>query len=112
VLNLRGFKGNLKARGEDLMQGKCTLPVAKALGRLDRDARRALWEQVAAHPTDPAVVSALVEQLESCGAIAACEREARQLVESAWAAADPVLPDSLYKIMLRAFGWYILERHY
>ena len=25
---------------------------------------------------------------------------------------DPVIPDSYYKLMLRAFGLYVLERHY
>ncbi len=36
VLNLRGFKGDLKVRGEDIMNGVVTLPVAKAMARLPR----------------------------------------------------------------------------
>jgi hypothetical protein len=57
-------------------------------------------------------VSATVELLESCGAVQAAADEAAMLVENAWQAADPVLPDTIPKVMLRAFGWYVLERHY
>ena len=44
VLNLRGFKGNLKAKAEDIVQGKVTLPVAKALSRLPKREREWLWD--------------------------------------------------------------------
>jgi hypothetical protein len=33
-------------------------------------------------------------------------------VEDAWARLDPLVPDTQYKVMFRAFGWYVLERHY
>jgi geranylgeranyl pyrophosphate synthase len=112
VLNLRGFKGDLKARGEDITNGAITLPVAKAMARLDKDTRKKLVATLRSHPTDLNIVAATVELLESCGAVQACAEEANQLVEDAWQAADPVLPDTIPKIMLRAFGWYILERHY
>jgi geranylgeranyl pyrophosphate synthase/predicted secreted hydrolase len=112
VLNLRGFKNDLKARAEDITNGSITLPVAKALARLDSAGRKKLVATLASHPTDPVIVSGVVEQLESIGAVQACADEARDLVEAAWRAADPLLPDTIPKVMLRAFGWYILERHY
>jgi geranylgeranyl pyrophosphate synthase len=112
VLNLRGFKGNLKTRGEDIANGVVTLPVAKAMGRLSRLDRRELWKTLQSRPSDLRIISATVEKLETCGAIEACAVEARERVEAAWQIADPLLPDSLPKIMLRAFGWYVLERHY
>jgi geranylgeranyl pyrophosphate synthase len=40
VLNLRGFKGNLKNRGEDIAKGKVTLPIAKAMAVLSYDERQ------------------------------------------------------------------------
>jgi geranylgeranyl pyrophosphate synthase/predicted secreted hydrolase len=112
VLNLRGFKGGLKSRGEDIANGAITLPVAKAMGLMPRDARRALWRTLAAKPKDLAVIAATVEALEVCGAIEAAAAQARALVEEAWWRADPHLPDCVPKVMLRAFGWYVLERHY
>lgn len=112
VLNLRGFKGDLKQRGEDLSQGKITLPVAKAMARLDAEARSWVWQQVQAKHQDTASVEAIIERLEACGALDDCEKQARDLVEGAWLRLDPLLEDSLPKLMLRSFGWYVLERHY
>lgn len=113
VLNVRGFNADLKTRGEDIMNGTVTLPVAKAMGLLpERIDREWLWETLRSKPRDPALVREIICRLEACGAIAACADMARDLVESAWATAEPLFDDSLVKVMLRAFGWYILERHY
>ncbi len=112
VLNLRGFKGNLKSAGEDIANGTITLPVAKALGRLGEADRAWVWKTMQGKPKEPAVVASVIAKLEACGAIEACADEARALVEDAWAKAAPLLDDSISKVMLRAFGWYVLERHY
>lgn len=112
VLNLRGFKGDLKQRGEDISNGTVTLPVAIAMGRLPHERRRWLWETLQSRPSDAPTVAAAVELLESCGAIAACADQARALVEAGWQRAEPLLEPSLARVMLRAFGWYVLERHY
>ncbi|MFI5306113.1 MAG: polyprenyl synthetase family protein [Polyangiales bacterium] len=112
VLNLRGFKGDLKSKAEDVMQGKITLPVAKAMGRLPRKDREWLWETLRQKPQDMKVVGSVVDLLERCGAIDACAVQARSLVEEGWQKLEPVVEDSLSKMLLRAFGWYVLERHY
>ncbi|WP_460983351.1 polyprenyl synthetase family protein [Spirosoma fluminis] len=112
VLNLRGFENNLKSRGEDITCGKITLPVAKAMGRLGWPARRDLWDTIQTKPSDPAVIDHVIDQLEACGAIEACKKQAEELVEEAWRKLDARIPDSDVKIRLRAFSWYVLERHY
>ncbi|HEY4060159.1 MAG TPA: polyprenyl synthetase family protein [Kofleriaceae bacterium] len=112
VLNLRGFKGNLKQRGEDISNGTVTLPVAVAMGKLPADKREWLWATLQSKPSDEATVSAAVELIQTCGAIDACAAKARDLVETGWAKAEPLLDPSLARVMLRAFGWYVLERHY
>jgi geranylgeranyl pyrophosphate synthase len=113
VLNLRGFRGELKAPAEDVANGTITLPIAKAMSRLPLDTRRWLADVLAAKPqNDPALVAEVVGVLERCGALDACCVDARNLVEDAWLRAEPLLADSMPKIMLRAFGWYVLERHY
>lgn len=112
VLNLKGFKGNLKQRGEDISNGVVTLPIAMAMGRLPRDQREWLWATLQSKPTDEAVVAAAVEVVQACGAIQACADLARELVETGWQKAEPLLDPSLSRVMLRAFGWYVLERHY
>jgi len=112
VLNLRGFENDLKSKGEDISGGKVTMPVAKAMSRLAKEERRTLWETISARPTDPEVIAEVIAKLESCCAITTCEEQARELVESAWRRLDPLLRDSHVKLMLRAFGWYVLERTY
>ena len=112
VLNLRGFKGDLKSRGEDIMHGKVTMPVCKALGKLPLEDRKWLWDTIKSKPQEAETVSAVIEKLESCGAIEDCITQSSELVENAWLKLDPVVEDSLQKLMLRAFGWYVLERHY
>ncbi|HWO14038.1 MAG TPA: polyprenyl synthetase family protein [Polyangiaceae bacterium] len=112
VLDVRGFERNLKQRGEDIAQGKVTLPVVKALGRLPPSSRAWLWRTLAPGPRDPAQIEAIARLLEDCGALQACSSLAREIVEQAWAELDPVLPESQFKLMFRAFSWYVLERHY
>lgn len=112
VLNLRGFAGELKQRGEDLSHGKVTLPVVKALGKLDRPSREKLWQQIEAKHQDQAVIDQMVDDIDRTGALDASSQDARDLVESAWRAVDPMLEPSIVKLMLRSFGGFVLERHY
>jgi len=103
---------NRKAKGEDITAGKITAPVAKAMGRLRRDDRQRLAEILDAHPADAYTIREAVRLIDDCGALDACEHDARELVESAWRRLDPMVPDSQVKVRLRAFGWFVLERHY
>lgn len=112
VLNVRGFERNLKERGEDIAQGKVTLPIVKAFGCLTADQRSWLWRTLAACPSDPNTIEDVIRLLEVSGALDACTTLARERVEQAWATLDPLLPESQSKLMFRAFSWYVLERHY
>ena len=112
VLNLRGFKGELKVLGEDITNGTVTFPIIKAMSRLSLKERQWIWNMIQSKPKNPTVVSSIVEKLEECGALDACVEQATNLVETAWKDVEPKLEDSIPKIMIRAFGWYVLERHY
>jgi geranylgeranyl pyrophosphate synthase/predicted secreted hydrolase len=112
VLNLKGFAGELKLRGEDLAHGKVTLPVVKALSRLAHPERQRLVDGLRARHQDQTDIDALIALLDGVDALGASERDARALVESAWQAVDPLLEPSIVKLMLRAFGWFVLERYY
>lgn len=112
VLNLRGFGRGLKSTGEDIMHGKITLPVAKAFARLAPERRAWLLGELRSKPQEPERVAACIAAIEDCGALDACVEQAHALVEDAWRRFDPLVPDSFPKIILRAFGWYVLERHY
>lgn len=112
VLNLRGFQNNLKSLGEDITCGKVTIPVAKAMSRLNADERQTLWQILDSKPTDRDTIATAIDMLENCGAISACEQHADDIVESAWQVLDEIFPDSAVKVRLRAFSWYVLARHY
>jgi geranylgeranyl pyrophosphate synthase len=112
VLNLRGFNDNRKAHAEDVTEGKVTAPVAKAMGRLSRDERSELWAILSGKPQRREDVARAVELIDGCGALDACEEQAQASIEAAWRALDPLIPDSQFKVRLRAFGWFVLDRHY
>jgi geranylgeranyl pyrophosphate synthase len=112
VLNLRGFVENRKSRGEDISHGKVTAPVAKAMGRLSLADRRTLWSIISSRPVDPDEIRRAIQIIDGCGALQACEDQAHELVESAWSRVAGLLPDSQYKIRMRSFGWFVLDRHY
>jgi geranylgeranyl pyrophosphate synthase/predicted secreted hydrolase len=111
VLNLRGFQNDLKQRGEDLCAGKITLPVVMGLARVDARERALMAATIRSLP-DAETAEKMTARLEDLGALTACEAQAQDLVEAAWAKLDPLLVDSQQKVLFRAFGWYVLERHY
>jgi geranylgeranyl pyrophosphate synthase len=111
VLNVSGFERDLKERGEDVRTGKVTLPIVKALTRLEPQRRRWLWRTLSGGCDDNAVAE-VCEVLAECGALAECRALAERLVEDAWRDLDSAVEDSQFKLMFRAFGWYVLERQY
>jgi geranylgeranyl pyrophosphate synthase len=112
VLNLRGFKGNWKSHGEDVMHGKITLPLAKGMVRLPATGRKWLHDTLKSKPQDHETITRVIDTLEECGALEESAQMARNLVERGWSTVAPLVEDSIAKMMLRAFGWYVIERHY
>ncbi len=112
VLNLRGFKGETKTLGEDLMAGKVTFPVACAAQFMPLEAFKTLLTRIRAQPQDKTEVIQLIALLENSGAIQASADIAAKMIEESWQQLDPLIPDSFTKVMLRVFGRYIIERHY
>lgn len=112
VLNLKGFEGDVKTKGEDLREGKVTYPVAFGMTKLSAADRTEFWSVLKTKPQDPAVVGKLIQKLQSVDAIEGSAAVARDMVEDAWKLLDAAIPDSYYKVMIRSFGWYVLERHY
>jgi geranylgeranyl pyrophosphate synthase len=103
---------NLKTKAEDITAGKITYPIAKAMAILNKEERKQLWDIVSAKTDDLDLLAAAVALLDKHGVIEICEKEAKQILERAWKKVDPLLPDSMVKINLRAFSWFVLERTY
>lgn len=113
VLNLRGFEKKLKDRGEDLSAGKVTYPVAKAMSMLkSKTEREQLWNVIQSKPKDQQVIDDAIDVIEKCGALQAAAEEAQSMVDEAWSKVDVLIEPSYYKLMLRAFSWFLLDRMY
>ena len=119
VLNLRGLVTTsadktagqkLKTVGEDITAGKVTICVAKAAAAMPADALEDLWLKIKSRPEDRETIDHCIAVMEDAGAIDACVDQAKTMVEDAWNDLDKVIPDSFSKIMLRSFGWYVIER--
>jgi geranylgeranyl pyrophosphate synthase len=110
VLNLRGFQNSSKDRGEDLAQGKITYPVAKAIALLPRDERCRLWETLKLKPSNQSIIDELCELIESCGGLAAAQRDSERYFEEAWNKLDQIIKPSLAKVLLRAISMVLMHR--
>ncbi|MFF5705174.1 polyprenyl synthetase family protein [Streptomyces sp. NPDC012794] len=98
----------VRTPARDLANGTVTYPVAHALALLDADDRRRL--ATALHARTEADAAQAAELLMDSGALEVCLTEARDLVDRAWGALDPLLPQTLHKAMVRALGWYTAQR--
>lgn len=112
TLNLRGFKDGLKTKGEDITAGKITYPVAKAMTRLEYADRKLLWDIIRAKTNEMQRIKQAVDLLDKVNALDDCVQEATDILNDAWAMLDPLVRDSMVKLNLRAFSWYVLDRHY
>ncbi|KEG06817.1 polyprenyl synthase [Trypanosoma grayi] len=112
ALNVKGFEGDLKEAGEDIRDGKITYPVAKAMGRLTLSQRERIWEILQEHTSDCGKIKEVVDLLNSVNAIDDCLEEARNIVDEKWEVLDPLLEDSLPKVMMRTFCAFLTNRAY
>ena len=112
TLNLKGFKDNLKTKAEDITAGKITYPVALAMSKMPAKERVKLWNIVKSKTDDIKMLSKAVDLINKYDAIEESEKIARNDLEKAWKKLDPIIEDSVVKINLRAFSWYVLERTY
>jgi geranylgeranyl pyrophosphate synthase len=108
VQNLKGFIGDSK-HCEDLIAAKVTMPVLEAIRVLEQRERRDLWDRIARCGHEPELVPSIVDTIDRCGAFTACRDQANVLIETAWRGVSPLLEDSVAKVMLRAFCFYVVE---
>lgn len=81
-----------KQVGEDLCNGKVTMPLAHAVTRLPRADMTRLWEAVRDGGAEGPTVMRAAQELRDCGALSACVQEAEALVTAAWSRLQPTLP--------------------
>ncbi|MGG7575715.1 polyprenyl synthetase family protein [Streptomyces sirii] len=96
--------------GEDLRAGKVTMPLARAVSLLPADEISRLWRSVRGGGTDPATVREVAAAVTGCGAVQACYQEAKAHVDAAWRRLEPLLAESITKVLVRALGNYAALR--
>ena len=112
TLNLKGFKDHLKTKAEDITAGKITYPIAVGLSKLDKKDRARLYKIVSSKTDNLKLIAEAVALLDKHKVIEGCEREAKNMLEKAWWELDPLIEDSMVKLNMRAFGWFVLDRTY
>lgn len=112
TLNISGFKNHLKTKAEDITSGKVTYPIAKAMHLLDKPDRVRLWEILKLRTDDQELIEEAVDILVKVKALELCEQDARDIMDAGWRTLEPNVRNSMVKLYLRAFTWYVLERHY
>jgi geranylgeranyl pyrophosphate synthase len=109
ILNdIRDFEEDRNGRqcGEDLASGKLTYIIVRALERLPEKDQDRLAKIICSKRLrkNPVFLSEGIGLVRKSGALAACRKEARTLVEEAWCAFSPLIPPSEHKLMLRLFS--------
>jgi octaprenyl-diphosphate synthase len=94
-----------KRRGQDLLEGKVTLPLLYAMERLPT-----LRARLRQGPPSPERVPALLEEIVDSGATEAALQEARERVARGQEALEQALPDTPWRGALLGLGAYLVER--
>lgn len=114
VRNFSDAPGWTKVPGEDLVTGKVTYVVVRALERLpEREAGR--LADILCSPIlrrDSAAIDEGIRLIRASGALAACQAEARAIFDQAWNNLACLLPDSEAKARLHPFFFKVLDLPY
>ncbi|MCK6685887.1 MAG: polyprenyl synthetase family protein [Thermoanaerobaculia bacterium] len=104
VLNVEGFEGVTKERGEDLLHGKVTMPVALAMRRLGRRDRARFHELLKEARQDEAARELALSWIQDCGALEECRQLAASIMDSAWPALTQAVPVSQALARIQEFA--------
>ncbi|MFI6056199.1 polyprenyl synthetase family protein [Streptomyces violascens] len=99
-----------KRATEDLRSGKVTMPLAHAAIRLPQHRLNRLWQQVRDGTGSATAVAEACQELEACGAVAACLAEADQIVGDQWTRLEPLLPSTDHDRLLYELALSIVRR--
>ncbi len=111
IINLKSKEfQKLKGFGEDITEGKRSLMVIYTLGKANKNDKKRLLEILDKHTTDPEEIKEAVEIMEKYNAFDFAKNKAREIIESAWKEAEPLLLDNEAKILLKNFIEYLIYR--
>jgi len=111
VLSLSG--GEFAARkgmGDDITEGKRSLPIIYTLKAANAADKKRLLEILGMHTKDVKLIEEAIKLVTKYGGQDKGKAKARELVKAAWADVDKLLPPSEAKENLKAFANYLIER--
>ncbi len=111
VLSLSG--GEFAARkgvGDDITEGKRSLPVIYTLRAADVTDRKRLLEILSRHTTDAKLIDEAIKIIRKYDSLEKAKNKARELVSSAWTDVGKLLPPSEAKENIKALADFSIER--
>jgi geranylgeranyl pyrophosphate synthase len=97
-------------RGQDITEGKRSLPVIHTLAVSNATDRNRLIEILNMHTSEQRLRDEAIAIMEKYDSMEHTKRFARRIVKASWKEAEQLLPDSDAKEKLRAFAEFLTER--
>jgi geranylgeranyl pyrophosphate synthase len=99
-----------KGFGDDITEGKRSLPVIHALRQAPASERERLLEILDMHTRDENLIREAMDIIRKHGSVEYSRGVARKIVTSAWQEAEPLLKPSPSKALLKKFISFAIER--
>jgi len=112
ILNIQPEKKWGKEIGDDIKEGKITLIVIRALGKISAEKKKRLLSILGSKSKSDSDVTEAIKILDESGAIEYTKNTAQEIVRDSWKALDKVLPKSHSKDLLKEFADYVIERKF
>jgi geranylgeranyl pyrophosphate synthase len=97
-------------RGQDITEGKRSLPVINALKVAKTHDRKRLTEILKMHTSHQNLRDAAIAIMQKYESIEYAKQVARKMVEESWSEVEILLPASAGKEKLKAFAVFLIER--
>jgi geranylgeranyl pyrophosphate synthase len=97
-------------RGQDITEGKRSLPVIHTLRVAGADDRRRLAEILGLHTSNQKLRNEAIMVMQKYGSIEYAKKKAKTMVKKCWNQVEPSLPESKGKEKLKAFAEFLIER--
>jgi geranylgeranyl pyrophosphate synthase len=112
VLDLTGTEFTKKkgGRGQDITEGKRSLPVIHTLKVSNSRDKKRLVEILRLHTSDQKLRDEAIAMMESYGSIEHAKRFAERTIKKSWNDVEQLLPSSEARQKLKAFAGFLIER--
>jgi geranylgeranyl pyrophosphate synthase len=97
-------------RGQDITEGKRSLPVIHTLKAANDNDRRRLKEILNQHTSNQKLRDEAIAIMQKYGSIEYAKNKAKTMVKNCWNQVELSLPDSEGKEKLKAFAVFLIER--